>query len=230
MKKLLIGAIKEVFATQSDEFQSARLAEIVERYSEPHRHYHTLTHICEMLEMAKKFDITDTAFLAAILYHDIVYEPGRYAPGYPGPSNEQDSADFCKEVLSAAQLDKTIIKRASDLIVMTQTHAAPEDDHEARLFMDIDMAIVGANPFRYEEYCYATTKEFLTVFTPEQYLAGRSHFLKHTKDQTPVFKTAYFEDREAPAMQNMTWELANLQTIVLRTSGQAARPANPGPL
>lgn len=215
----VLGAVKEVFEGKNAEFHQAVSSGIVASYRQHPRHYHTLRHIGEMLELTERFDPENRkAFLAAILYHDIIYDPHRYAPGFQGDSNEKASADICRQALSEAGLDKVIIERAEKLILWTQKHDAPSDDEEAKLFMDIDMAIVGSPPARYQEYCVATAKEFLTVFTPEQYLAGRSAFLTATKDKKPVFKTAHFADREDQAAQNMAWELANIGAVVAMAS------------
>lgn len=226
----MIEALKEIFEDQGDDFRVSRLAEIIEHYNEPQRYYHTLRHIGKMLEMAEKFEIKDRkGFLAAILYHDIVYDPERYSPGFQGDSNEKASAHICRQVLTEAGIDASIIDRAEKLILWTQKHDAPADDEEAKLLMDIDMAIVGSSPAQYQEYCIATAKEFLTVFTPEQYLAGRKAFLTATKDKKPIFKTAHFAGHEEQAATNMAWELANIEAVVAAASTPQGTGFSPRP-
>ena len=212
---LVYRAIVEIFRERDQLFHRKVYDDLKRDYSEPQRHYHTLRHIGEMLTHANSYDLNQRkAFLAAILYHDAVYEPERYVPGFTGPSNEQASADKCTAVLLKGGVDQATIERAAELIIFTQTHKAPDDDHEAKLFMDIDMSILGTSHQRYSEYAAATAKEYLSVFPPEGYFKGRQNFLRKALDQPPVFKTQDFLGLEFAARVNMRWELVALYRLV----------------
>ena len=55
------------------------LEELVRAYAEPHRHYHTLDHIADLLRLLEKHGgVSDAdAVKLAILFHDAVYDPAR---------------------------------------------------------------------------------------------------------------------------------------------------------
>lgn len=208
----VVDAIRVVFADRGP-YEHEKIYEDLKRtYGQSHRHYHTLRHITEMLEISQDFELNDKkAFLAAVLYHDYIYEAERYAPNYVGMSNEQESAVRAQSILLNNGVPPEIVFRAKELILMTQTHKAPEDDHEAWLFMDTDMSIIGASQRRYSEYAGGNAREFLQVFMPETYLKGRTFFLEGAK--SPIFKTAQFAGREAQAQENIQWELKHLTEL-----------------
>jgi predicted metal-dependent HD superfamily phosphohydrolase len=55
------------------------LEELVRAYAEPHRHYHTLDHIADLLRLLETHGgVSDAdAVKLAILFHDAVYDPVR---------------------------------------------------------------------------------------------------------------------------------------------------------
>jgi predicted metal-dependent HD superfamily phosphohydrolase len=64
------------------------LEETVRAYREPHRHYHTLDHVAALLTLLDRYgaEVADSdAVTAAILFHDVVYDPARH-------DNEEASA------------------------------------------------------------------------------------------------------------------------------------------
>ncbi len=184
-------------------------------YGQPHRKYHTLKHIEELLKEASRFTLKDRrAVLTAILFHDIFLEPRRYAPTFQGPSNEKVSADICMAMLAENGVNVMTAMRAHDLILMTEKHAVPEGDDEAQLFIDMDMSIIGAPHRRYAEYAGQNAMECLTAFSPKQYLAGRMAFLSKNIEHGPIFKSPQYADREEQARKNMTWELTNLPQLI----------------
>jgi predicted metal-dependent HD superfamily phosphohydrolase len=55
------------------------LEELVRAYAEPHRHYHTLDHVADLLRLWEKHGGASDAGAVrlAILFHDAVYDPMR---------------------------------------------------------------------------------------------------------------------------------------------------------
>jgi predicted metal-dependent HD superfamily phosphohydrolase len=52
--------------------------DLVKRHSEPHRHYHTLEHVAEVLRIAgrlSKYAAEPNAVMLAAWFHDVVYDP-----------------------------------------------------------------------------------------------------------------------------------------------------------
>lgn len=63
--------------------------DILERYNESHRYYHTIDHIINMIYYTKKLDSDINLFLA-IVFHDIIYDPKRN-------DNEERSVEYFKK-------------------------------------------------------------------------------------------------------------------------------------
>ena len=63
-------------------------SDVINAYDEPHRFYHTLEHIEDVLKQLLNADLLkhDELFLAAV-FHDIIYNP-------QSNTNEEDSAEF----------------------------------------------------------------------------------------------------------------------------------------
>lgn len=188
------------------------------RYIEPHRHYHTLEHLSELLEHldAHRSAITDVdAVSLAIFFHDIVYEPKAGSP-----KNEQDSAIlfdfFGQEALppgSPLGLTKgALIAKVRTWILQTASHkVSDEDEQDCKLFMDFDMAILGTPWERYDKYSQQVRSEYCHV--PEAvFCKARSAFLASCAlDAAPVFASAAFRrSHEMQAKENMAREASLL--------------------
>ena len=79
----------------------------IERYNEPHRYWHNLDHIKNMINCAKSRNILSDDLFLAIVFHDIIYNP-------KVNNNEEQSAELlCKYI------DNEEIKQA---ILDTKTH------------------------------------------------------------------------------------------------------------
>jgi len=126
--------------------------DILLRYNEPHRFYHTLEHlddICNQLE-EKGYGDND-ALLLATVFHDIIYDP-------KSATNEQDSALYFNEVFSGDHKLKDAVAR---IILDTKTHQ-PQTELSA-IFCEADLNIL-RQPFHklltYEQQIF---KEFQFV-------------------------------------------------------------------
>lgn len=167
-----------------------------ERYSEPHRAYHTLQHLEECFAL---FDQTSAEHpgevLLALWFHDAIYDPKR-------SDNEQKSADWGAEVLAAAGAGAQVLERFKALVMATRHEAQPESA-DARLLVDIDLSILGAEPQRFDEYEAQVRKEYAHV--PDLFFRmARSRILKAFLARPSIYSTASFKERfEAQARTNL---------------------------
>jgi predicted metal-dependent HD superfamily phosphohydrolase len=97
----------------------------------------------------------------------------------------------------------------SELITATKHDAQPESD-DARVLVDIDLSILGAEPARFDEYEMQVRKEYAHV--PDVlYRLGRAIILKQFLARPSIYSTPYFRDRlEARARKNIGESLARL--------------------
>lgn len=86
---------------------------VLERYSEPHRFYHTLDHLDEIWQLleAQGYGDNDVLLLATV-FHDIIYDPR-------SATNEEDSAQYFNEVFGGDAALKALV---TDIILDTKHH------------------------------------------------------------------------------------------------------------
>ncbi|KUM28163.1 hypothetical protein AU467_13265 [Mesorhizobium loti] len=175
------------------------------------RHYHSLAHIEAMLALAEEYRrlLHDPdAVEAAIWFHDAIYDSR-------AKDNEAKSADLAeKKLAERAKPDR--IARIAAMINATATHQLPplDDEHaasDAALFLDMDLAILGAAPDAFDAYEKAVRREYGWVEEP-MWRAGRAAVLKSFLARPHIFHTEPFRRRfEARARENLGRSLQALQ-------------------
>lgn len=170
-------------------------------YGEPHRAYHRLPHVAHVLAELEAVPLRDPAVEWAAWYHDAVYVAGRR-------DNEARSAALAREALGALGL-APLAPRVAALVLATRDHRCDPADAPAALFLDADLAILGAAPEAYLAYAAAVRAEHRGV-PARLFVRGRRRFLATCLEQ-PVFRTAHFRARyEARARENLAAELERL--------------------
>ncbi|KQT11129.1 HD domain-containing protein [Ramlibacter sp. Leaf400] len=180
--------------------------QLVAAWGEPQRHYHTLQHLRECLahfEAASMLARRPAEVELAIWFHDAVYDPRR-------EDNEQRSADWARDSVLAAGCDAQVADRVHALVLATRGHVAEGDDPDTRLLLDIDLAILGAAPARFDDYERQVRREYAHV-DDAQWGAGRARVLRGFLGRPRIFATDAFRDAlEARARDNLARSLAAL--------------------
>ena len=182
-----------------------QLAELAERYAEPHRHYHTLHHIAMVLDalQAQSGALEHPAeAMLAIWYHDAIYHPAE-------SDNEARSADLAAGQLRAAHAPVETAARVHAMILDTRhTEAARSPD--GKLVADADLAIFAASAVAFDAYDAAIRHEY--AFVPEPaYRAARVRVLQAFLDRPFIYQTAAFRKNcEAAARENLGRALMRL--------------------
>ncbi|MCP3930382.1 MAG: N-methyl-D-aspartate receptor NMDAR2C subunit, partial [Bacteroidetes bacterium] len=116
-------------------------------YSEPHRKYHTISHLNDCLTLLNhnySSAAKPTEIELALWFHDAIYD-------VHAVNNEEMSADFASKELIKVGLPKKRIELIVELILSTKHSAAPKYiDH--MLISDIDLAILGAPRSSFVKY------------------------------------------------------------------------------
>lgn len=163
------------------------------------RAYHNLTHIRELCDRFNESTtpnnlwINQEAAYLAILYHD-------------AETNESKSAQFMR-----AEVDGLFSSECLHLATMLiLTKRAGPITGDAALFVDIDHAIVGSAPERYQEYRDAIAEEYSAV-PSWLFRKERARFLLGLAREQYLYRTEFFrEQREAQAFANIQGELKDL--------------------
>ena len=181
------------------------LDEVVGRWAEPPREYHTLQHLCECLalfEQLRQHARHPGEVAIALWFHDAVYDTGRH-------DNEAASADWASRVLRGAGATAHMAQRVHALVMATR-HAQVPATADARLLVDIDLAILGAAPARFDEYERQIRAEY--AFVPEAlFREKRGAVLRGFLERSTIFSTPACRQRfEAPARANLAKAIAGL--------------------
>lgn len=178
---------------------------LVDCWSEPHRHYHTLQHLGECLDLFEKVRACAQRpgeIELALWFHDAFYDPKR-------DDNEERSAQWARDSVLEAGVPADIADRLHALVLATRHEAVPEDV-DAQLLVDVDLAILGSDPARFDESDEQIRLEYAHV--PEaEYRAGRRRVLGDFLARPRLYSTDYFYSRyERQARENLSRTLARL--------------------
>lgn len=182
------------------------LAELTRLYSGPDRHYHNLRHVAEMLRLLGQFhaDAADySAVRLAAWFHDAVYDTRK-------GTNEDESAALAGQALDELRIPAETISLTRRLILATKGHEAEGGPPDLGLFLDADLAILGAPEDTYAAYNEAIRREYAWV-PEEAYREGRLKVLTNFLRRGRLFYTERMAARfEARARRNLSNEIKGL--------------------
>lgn len=193
-------------------------ARLLDLYVAPHRAYHNLTHLEDVLakldwaqstmmmngelsglDGAERRRLFDTIELA-LFYHDAIYDA-------QAKDNEAQSRERMKRDAATFGIDAGYIEDAARLIDTTAHHASAARFDE-KIMSDCDLAILGADEASFKRYDDGIRAEYAHVPAP-LYAAGRAKVLQGFLDMPHIFKTRAFADVfDAPARRNLGGALA----------------------
>lgn len=180
--------------------------QLVNAYSQKHRHYHTGAHIDHCL---REFDSAPglarepAEVELALWFHDAIYDP--YAS-----DNEAKSADWACELLSRGGVGSERVARVRAHILATR-HEAPAELDDSRLVVDIDLSILGVDEEAYARFETHVRQEYRWVPGP-LFRSKRAAILESFLMRPVIYSTTPFRDRyEAPARRNLKAAIAALR-------------------
>lgn len=179
--------------------------QLVQSYSESHRHYHTLHHIAECLARlgsVREHTIEFAELQLAIWFHDSIYDTRR-------KDNEHQSALWLTTTAEVAGLSVERRNRLVELVMAT-SHLATPSSPDSQILVDVDLSILGASRPRFQEYELQVRREYDWV--PEQlFRQSRAKILRQFLGRPRIFSTSHFIDAfEDDARSNLQWSLTNL--------------------
>jgi len=185
--------------------QAGLFQTLIARYSEKHRHYHTLQHLRECMdqfEPVRGMARRPAEIELALWFHDAVYDPRRQ-------DNEALSAGWARDAVLQAGLPEAVAGRIHGLIMDT-LHAQAPADPDAQLLVDVDLSILGADPARFDESDEQIRAEFAHVPAPE-FRQGRQRVLSGFLARPRLYSTQRFHLAfEDQARRNLQRSLARL--------------------
>jgi predicted metal-dependent HD superfamily phosphohydrolase len=172
--------------------------DLLGRWSEPHRRYHDIEHLADVLSIVDEYGAAPEVRLAA-WYHDAVYDPR-------ASDNEERSADLAVDALNALGAGGQAGEVAR-LVRLTASHDPDPGDVNGILLCDADLAVLARPADRYDRYAAAIRDEYRHV-PDDDFRAGRAAVLRHLLDLPALYRTPELRDRwEAAARANLHREL-----------------------
>src|SRR5258706_1585186 len=177
-----------------------------EQYSEKSRFYHNFSHVKALLKLFESFDnkIPDPkAIKFSIWFHDVIYDNRK-------SDNEAESARLASEMLYKLNVNTETIELVKDLILATKDHSGKNLSYEAKLFLDMDLAILGMSEEIYKEYSQAIRQEYAWV-SESMYRRGRKKVLKSFVERERIYFTDEMKAQyEEQARKNINSEIKSL--------------------
>jgi predicted metal-dependent HD superfamily phosphohydrolase len=181
-------------------------SDLAERYNGDGRHYHVLTHVGELLDTVSEMrDLAQDyqTIQLAIWFHDVIYDPR-------GKDNEVKSAEYARQALHELGLPERVITRVSDLILKTVSHVSDEEDGDALILLDADLAPLGAEEAVFVRQSQALRQEYSWV-PEEEYRANRVRILHGFLNRKRIYQTErMYQSRERQARSNLSQAIAEL--------------------
>lgn len=180
--------------------------ELQQRYSEPHRHYHTLEHLAHCLtefSTAKHLAEDPDLVRLAIYFHDSVYDVQR-------TDNERQSAQLAVEFGKRNGFD-AVARLGLLVMIEATTYQARPEYGDAKLLWDVDLSSLAVPR---DEFCENTRKireEYRSVVPDDaMFMQGRRAFFARFLDNITakrwpsIYCTDFFRERyEEKAKENV---------------------------
>ncbi|MEL6928386.1 MAG: hypothetical protein AAFO95_07115, partial [Cyanobacteria bacterium J06600_6] len=119
---------------------------------------------------------------------------------------------YANQALTQLQLASGLVDSVEQIIISTQKHQPLIDGVDNRLFLDLDLAILGESGDRYWQYAQAIRKEY-SWLSDRDYQQGRKRVLTSFLSRKNIYYTGYFARKlEQQARTNLRKEIRLLDS------------------
>lgn len=185
--------------------------ELLERWSEPHRHYHDRTHLLAVLESLDLL-LTEPGANGVVRSCDVVLAAWFHDAIHDGTAgeDEENSALLARGRLADAGHPTAQVDEVARLIRLTSGHQPAPDDAAGALLCDADLSVLGRSEAGYQRYTRAVRAEYSTI-PDTDFIRGRAAVLERLLSLDPLFHTGRGRKLwEEAAHRNLRTELNEL--------------------
>jgi pantetheine-phosphate adenylyltransferase/dephospho-CoA kinase len=200
-----MGLWKRIDADGTSDSEYERL---VDTYLQPHRVYHSLSHIVSGLsDIARVRHLMENPdqVLFAWFYHDYVYRERSNV-------NEEESAKVAYNVCKNARLPEVFAESVRNLILATRHHGdIPVKNIDEGLIIDTDLAIFGKPTEEFDKYEEGIREEYEWA-DPDEFKTRRTYILERFLKRPHIYCTEFFRQLyECQARDNLKQSLEKLK-------------------
>jgi predicted metal-dependent HD superfamily phosphohydrolase len=188
--------------------------DLLRRWREPHRHYHDVKHLGEVLSAVDTLceaeavgDAERGVASLAVWFHDAVYTVD--SPD----TNEAESAALATRELTRLGASAGLTARVAALVLDTASHDAESTAGEGAagdVVHDADLWVLSAPVSRFDEYCQQVRDEYAHV-PASTYARARSQVLRPFLVRPHVYRSSHAREAWEPiARENLARELTRL--------------------
>ena len=180
---------------------------LINSYCDRTRSYHNLNHIYDILnslERVKNIAKNINILQFSAWFHDYIYDPQSL-------ENEAKSAVCAVKAMKQLNIERQVIKVVEQIILSTKNHQPLIKNIDNLLFLDVDLAILGTTPDKYQKYTLAIRKEY-SYLSDRDYEMGRKKVLTQFLNRKRIYYTDYFyQNLELAARENLQTEINCLE-------------------
>ena len=164
--------------------QEALGRELLRRWQEPHRHYHDVRHLAQLLESLTLICSGQPSRPVALAawFHYAVHD------GEAG-SDERRSAELAASELSSVGLPAAEVDEVVRLVLLTIEHSPGPDDTAGVQLVDADLSILGQAPGRYHYYARNVRLEYPEL-DDQVFASGRLRVLETLLSWEPLYRSS----------------------------------------
>lgn len=199
---------------------------IMDKHREKWRAYHTVIHLVEMLryleilsgECLSMNEEEKSILIMATFFHDAIYDP-------KSQSNEEDSAKLYQDFCSHVDVNEKLSRRyhcphetVIDYILASKHHQIPSnfsDDSLLRIFLDMDLSVLGKVEDAYDSYVGLIREEYIHI-DRRLFCAKRADILSTFLHSGNIFHSPYMKNSlEYRAVANLNREIEKLRKGII---------------
>ncbi len=202
---------------------------LLDRWSEPGRHFHNVRHLTDVLarvdELAEETHEPDLVRLAA-WYHGAVFDSAERASyARRGGEDEAASAALARRELTDLGLPAASVDRVAHLVTALRRHMPDPEDFDCAVLCDADLAMLAAEPQRYKSYLADVRAEYAHL-PLEEFVRARIKILRKLADRRSLFVSPLGAAWEESARQNVGAELHRLEKELRKIEAAAAEASD----
>jgi predicted metal-dependent HD superfamily phosphohydrolase len=212
-------SVRHAGATATDEEIRAVGQRLLDRWSHPSRAFHNLRHLAGVLgyvdELAEETHRPELVRLAA-WYHGAVFGHDTDAEHATLDSADEDaSALLAQTELAGLGVPGPAVERVRSLVGVLHRHYADAGDFDAEVLCDADLALLAAEPQRYQDYLRDVRAEYAQIPQPA-FLRARRTIVSRFLARPQIFTSPMGATWEEPARQNLSAELQRLEKEITK--------------